>query len=447
MTHNAGLVERILQCPPLPTLPRVAMDVLSLAERPDVSTRALARVVSRDPALVAKILRTVNSGACAPGHRIGNLDRALELLGPDGIRTLVLGFSLAGDLRKTRSHGGFDRGAYWRRSVYAGAAAEILADEFRPPLREEAFLAAVLMDIGMLALDRVLGEAYGRLTASAASHEDLCALEERSLGLTHARVAGILAGRWGLPDVLAIPIAHHHGPGGGAGSPAAAKELTEIVALAGRCADVYVDARPEWPLADVRRTLLDRYGVGEIACGTILYRIGVKTRELAPLFDVPVEEAAEHEAILKRATAGLQRLTRGLTAGGGGDGSSPDKRRSARHARDGVITVYPCRDGRPGKGLPARFHNASTKGIGLSIGEPLAPGDAFLVRLPQPEGPPASILYTVLRCERVGESACRIGAELTCVLRPPPEQPRPGGRLGRREEDVDRIRRAILASG
>jgi HD-like signal output (HDOD) protein len=443
MTMNAGLVERILQCPPLPTLPRVAMDVLSLAERPDVTTRALARVVSRDPALVAKILRTVNSGACAPGRKVGNLDRALELLGLEGIRTLVLGFSLAGDLRKTRSHGGFDRGAYWRRSVYAGAAAEILTDEFRLPLREEAFLAAVLMDIGMLALDRVLGEEYGGLTASAASHEDLCALEKASLGLTHAEVAEILAGRWALPEVLAIPIAHHHRPGA-VESSSAVKDLTEVVALAGRCADVYVDARPEWPLADVRRTLLERYGVGEIACGTILYRIGVKTRELAPLFDVPVEDAGEHEAILKRATAGLQKLTRGLTSAGG---SSPDKRRAARHARDGVITVYPCRDGQPGKGLPARFHNASTKGIGLSINEPLPPGDQFLVRLPQPEGPAASILYTVLRCERVGESAYRIGAELTCVLRPPPEQPRPGGRLGRTEKDVDRIRRAILASG
>ena len=54
------------------------------------------------------------------------------------------------------------------------------------------------------------------------------------------------------------------------------------------------------------------------------------------------------------------------------------------------------------QGALATEHNASTKGIGLSISEPLPPGDQFVVRLPQPEGPAASILYTVLRCDRVG---------------------------------------------
>src|SRR5215217_2735636 len=115
---NAGLVERIVQCPPLPALPRVAVDVLAMTERADVTSAALARVVSRDPALVAKILRTVNSGVCPSNHKIGNLERALDLLGAEGVRTLVVGFSLAGDLRKVRSHSGFDRLAHWRRSIY-----------------------------------------------------------------------------------------------------------------------------------------------------------------------------------------------------------------------------------------------------------------------------------------------------------------------------------------
>jgi HD-like signal output (HDOD) protein len=444
---NPDLVERIVRCPPLAALPRVAMDVLAAAERSDVTPRALARVVSRDPALVARILRTANSGACAPGRKVGNLEAAVELLGVEGVRTLALGLSLAGDLRKVRSHGGFDRQAYWRRSLYAGAAAEILAEEFGVPLRDEAFLAAVLMDIGMLALDHVLGAEYGRVTSSANSHEELCGLETRALGMNHAEVGAILAHRWLLPEVLAIPIAHHHSPAVVEGS-ATLKELTAVVRLAGRCADVYVDARPEWPLGDVRRTLAERYGVGEIACGTILYRIGMKTRELAPLFDLPAEDTGDHEAILRRASEALVRLTRGLAAAEGG---SADKRRAARHARDGVITVYPCGQGRADRGLPARFHNASSRGIGLSTGQAMQPGDQFFVRLPQPEGGPVSILYTVLRCERMGDAAYRIGAELTCVLR----QPAPaaavavGGRLtpGAPEEDVARIRRAILAPG
>ena len=262
--------------------------------------------------------------------------------------------------------------------------------------------------------------------------------------MTHADVAKVLAEGWMLPDVLVTPIANHHRPG--AVTSAEARQLTEVVALAGRCADVYVDARPEWPLADVRRTLLERYNVGEIACGTILYRIGMKTQELAPLFDVPLDGAGDYEAILKRASDGLQKLTRGLT--GSGEGGS-DKRRAARHARDGVITVYPCGPaGGPGKGVAARFHNASSRGIGLSIGLAMTVGEQFQVRLAQPDGSTASILYTVLRCERVGETSYRIGAEFTCVLRPHADTTMTpmGGRLAGHDADVARIRRAILAS-
>jgi hypothetical protein len=77
----------------------------------------------------------------------------------------------------------------------------------------------------------------------------------------------------------------------------------------------------------------------------------------------------------------------------------------------------------------------------------MAVGEQFLVRLPQPEGGSASILYTVLRCERVGETSYRIGAEFTCVMRPPVQATAPqGGRIGGHDADVDRIRRAILAS-
>jgi hypothetical protein len=302
------------------------------------------------------------------------------------------------------------------------------------------------MDIGMLALDRVLGAEYGRVTSSATSHEELCGLEGRALGINHAEVGAILAHRWLLPETLAVPIAHHHAPSVVEAS-AALKDLTALVRLAGRCADVYVDAKPEWALADVRRTLAERYDVGEIACGTILYRIGAKTRELAPLFDLPAEDTGDHEAILRRASDALVKLTRGLTAAEGG---ASDKRRAARHARDGVITVYPCGHGRADRGLPARFHNASSRGIGLSIGQAMHPGDQFFVRLPQSEGTPVSILYTVLRCEGAGDAAYRIGAELTCVLRQPSAATTPpGGRLtlGAPAEDVARIRQAILASG
>jgi len=211
-TINEGLIVRIMRSPPLPSLPRVAMDVLALAEDPNVSLPALAKVVARDPALTARILRTVNSSVYHVAHRIGNLERALVVLGIEGVKTLVLGFSLVGNLKRVKSRGSFDHQAYWRRSLYAAAAAKILSEEFHVALQEEAFLASLLMDIGMLALDRVLGKEYGATVARANSHDALAAVETQALGITHAEVAGVLADRWKLPEALSIPMTHHHTP-------------------------------------------------------------------------------------------------------------------------------------------------------------------------------------------------------------------------------------------
>ena len=139
--------------------------------------------------------------------------------------------------RWVKSRGSFDHLAYWRRSLYAAAAAKILSEEFHVALQEEAFLASLLMDIGMLALDRVLGKEYGATVARANSHDALAAIETQALGITHAEVAGVLADRWKLPEALSIPMTHHHTPH--LREDSAIKEVAQIVWLAGRCADVF----------------------------------------------------------------------------------------------------------------------------------------------------------------------------------------------------------------
>src|SRR6478672_13263630 len=111
---NDKLIEKIKQCPTLPSLPRVAIEMLSLAEDPGVALPALARIVSQDPALVAKILKTVNSSFYGLAHTVGSVEHAVVVLGLEGVKTIVLGFSLISGLKTTKSRGGFDHVAYWR---------------------------------------------------------------------------------------------------------------------------------------------------------------------------------------------------------------------------------------------------------------------------------------------------------------------------------------------
>ena len=76
---NEELINRIKQCPTLPSLPTIAVQVLDLAKKADVDIAEIARIISRDPALSSKILRTVNSSFYARSQNVGTISHALVI--------------------------------------------------------------------------------------------------------------------------------------------------------------------------------------------------------------------------------------------------------------------------------------------------------------------------------------------------------------------------------
>jgi two-component system, cell cycle response regulator len=303
---NDQLLQRVRQCPNLPTLPSIAMQVLDLTQRADADISELARLISKDAALSGKILRTVNSSFYARSQPVGTISSALVILGLQSVKTLVLGFSLVTNLNKKGS-AGFKHLEYWKRSIYAATASRLLAAKTGLVQQEEAFLAGLLMDIGMLVLDIVLGDQYGETFAKAKNHSELLAAETSEFGVTHAVVGGVLAETWKLPPLLAIPIACHHNVD--AVTDVALKPITQVVGLAGRCADVFVEVDAAQAIADVRREAAARYKMSEADCDALLAEIGTRTKEVAPLFDIKIFGGSDFESILKKANEALVEIT------------------------------------------------------------------------------------------------------------------------------------------
>jgi diguanylate cyclase (GGDEF)-like protein len=301
---NEQLVSRIRQCPTLPSLPAIAIQVLDLAQRVEVDIAEIARVISKDPALSSKILRTVNSSFYGRSQHVSTISHALVILGLQSVKTLVLGFSLISNLSKTKAKG-FKHLTYWRRSIVAATAARTLAARINLVQQEEAFLVALLMDIGMLVLDQVLGEQYGDICDAAPSHEHLAVAEQAAVQLNHADVGRILAEQWKLPPVLATPIATHHDPRGI--KDPSLKELAQVVCIAGRCADVFVDENAAPAIAHVRQLCKEYLKLDD--ADAILTDIGARTKEVASLFEINIGSPQQYEAILKKANEALVELT------------------------------------------------------------------------------------------------------------------------------------------
>jgi hypothetical protein len=149
--------------------------------------------------------------------------------------------------------------------------------------------------------------------------------------------------------------------------------------------------------------------------------------------------------VLKRANDGLMKMTEALHEG---DAPPSDKRRAPRFSRGGALPIFPYADGKVGALVRAQFRDASANGVGIALPFALAAGKQFIIRLPQKTGEPLPILYTVVRCDKAGETEYRVGAELTSVLRNQAlgfELEKATVAASRAEDGIERIRRAILA--
>ena len=79
MNHN--VLHRVLRSPRLPSLPTIALDVIDLAQQPNVHIDRIADTIRHDPALSSRILKTVNSSFYGQSQTISTISRALVVLG------------------------------------------------------------------------------------------------------------------------------------------------------------------------------------------------------------------------------------------------------------------------------------------------------------------------------------------------------------------------------
>ncbi|MDB5353655.1 MAG: hypothetical protein JWN24_108 [Phycisphaerales bacterium] len=408
---NEEMQKRIFASSSIPALPLAAARVLQITGGDEPGLDVLAGMLGGDPEIAAGVLRAINSGIYGISEKVDSIEQAVALLGARSVKTLVLGLSLVNGDDAKQVHG-FNHHTYWRRSMYCASAARAIAGRVLPAGIEDCFVAALLMDLGTLVLDRVLGEAYASVCDRATSHGDLLALEAHAFGITHAEAGGILARRWKLPRALEVPIAAHHGPE--SVEDRALRDVTEVVSLAGRCADVFVGERPAESIVALRKVFLERYQIKEADSDALLTDIGRQTARLGPAFGVRINTPTDYETVRDK---WAQRLLELSLSQGRAATASANKRRNARMRRDGKVLLTPCSNGMLGKPLVVRLKDISTCGIGLTHSERLEAGTQFIIQIPQPGGALRSLLYTVSRCDTVGDGVA-IGAELTAVLRP-----------------------------
>lgn len=295
---NPDLLEKVLDCRSLPTLPAVAMKVVELTSSNDVSMKALADAIQNDQALTAKILKTVNSSLYGLRTRCSSINQAIVMLGLSAVKTLALGFTLVTAIRDSDT-GEFDLSDHWRRALFTGISARNIANQAGLPNAEECFLGGLLQDLGAIALYQTLGRPYLELMhKTGGDHRKLAKVELETLEIQHPDVGAMLATRWKLPEQLVMPIKYHERP---TAAPVEYSGIVRAVGLGNIASDLLTSEDPTPHLRRFYKRAEQWFALSNTEAEDALKMISQATRDVARLLPVPTSQIAEADRVLEQA--------------------------------------------------------------------------------------------------------------------------------------------------
>lgn len=209
----ATLNDALASLDALPALPATSIRLVSMLAGggAQADLREVEDIVRHDEAVAAAVLRLANSAACAGTGRVFGLPEAVRRLGARTLCRIALETQASGLLADAGRSYGLRRGALSQSALGGAIAADILARRHAANA-ELCFVAALLRDIGKLAIDKLAGpEALERVAVQAEARPFL-AFEREAFGIDHAELGGLLCERWKLPDEIVRAVRHHHEP-------------------------------------------------------------------------------------------------------------------------------------------------------------------------------------------------------------------------------------------
>lgn len=180
----------------LPSLPKVAKAILDALNDPSISSVRLARLIQMDLAVTGGLVRLANSPMYRGSKPINDLRNAIIRLGMDVTRSAVVSLAMQQIFRTNSPLMKHRMKAAWNRSVHVSALSYVIARHCRGFQPEQALLAGLLHDVGVVPILDYVSRNYREI-----ADEDLEATIIKLRGL----VGELVVGYWGLgPEIVQV---------------------------------------------------------------------------------------------------------------------------------------------------------------------------------------------------------------------------------------------------
>lgn len=218
----------------LPFQPHVLGAILKLRDDSMMNFHDLENLIKSDQNLTTLILKVANSSFYYRGNEVRTLQQAIGMI---GFQT-VISFAMTGSIKNafdTANYGNFRR-LVWQHSIVTGIISRDLATRLgQKEIREEAFVAGVLHDIGKVILNNIDRKKFIEVIHAVLDEGRPFHLVERELfGYDHNELGMRCIEFWKLPLVYQKVAGVHHGDFAAMGDPLEGEQqaLLDVVCLA-----------------------------------------------------------------------------------------------------------------------------------------------------------------------------------------------------------------------
>jgi HD-like signal output (HDOD) protein len=281
------VTDAIKEISHIATLPEITVKIIELVEDPTSTAQDLNNVISNDPALCSRILKVVNSSFYGLPGQIGSINRAIVLLGLNAVKNIAISASMAKLFRGGQLCDKFSARDLWMHAIATGAASKLIADKLKMGVGDEAFLAGLTHDIGMMVemqYDRLkLIEVVEQISVDANGNpnRDMREVEREVFGADHQAFGKALCERWKFPEAFAQVTGHHHTP---LELPTGARSMASLVYVADRLASSLDRAfRLDLVSLEIDGSVLDEIKLTRDALDDIRSRLAEEVEDVAAM--------------------------------------------------------------------------------------------------------------------------------------------------------------------
>ncbi len=295
----------VLSSDELPTLPTVASEIITLTAREDTTLSDIASLVSKDIALSAKILKVSNSSFYSFAQQISSINQAVSILGINAVRSLVLSFSFL-SMNGGKKKNQFDFNQFWKNSLACAVASKLILERVEDADTEEIFICGLLQNLGELILARTFPREYEEILKKVNEEQyDPLTAEEEQFGTKHDVIGYEVAKNWGFPEVLLLPILHHHDPKKYNGGDKKIETTCKAAYLSNLLVSILYSDKPNEFHKRFRKEAKDMLGLKNEDLEHILREVHTQVDEAGQYFGLRIKNTKSIQEILQEANIRL----------------------------------------------------------------------------------------------------------------------------------------------